>query len=326
MSQRLKAHSYLLITALIWGIASPVIKYTLRYIPPFAFLFWRFLITALVFLPILLVYKKIKNIKLGIKKILKLSALGFLGTTLSLSLLFIGYKYTTAIDGALLFSVAPIMVVIGGAVFLNEIVTKMEKFGSFLALLGSIITVIQPILEGKALALQNLKGNILVFFSAITWAAYCLIVRKFEHKEKINPVILTSTGFIAGFITIIPFFLFEYITTNDYLTSTFQPPNLITYVNPAAWAGILYMAFFSSVIAFLTYNLGYSLIEASEATLFDYLKPIFAAPIAVIWLGEQITLPFLAGAGLIALGVFLTEWKPRSKIKAYEKRHSSEMV
>jgi drug/metabolite transporter (DMT)-like permease len=71
--------------------------------------------------------------------------------------------------------------------------------------------------------------------------------------------------------------------------------------------GILYMSAISSVIAYFTYNLGYSLIEASEATLFDYLKPIFAAPVALMWLGEQITLPFLVGAGLIFLGVVLTE-------------------
>jgi drug/metabolite transporter (DMT)-like permease len=71
------------------------------------------------------------------------------------------------------------------------------------------------------------------------------------------------------------------------------------------------MTVISSVIAYFTYHLGYSLIEASEATVFDYLKPVIAAPVAVLWLGEKITLPFLIGAGIIALGVFLTESRPQ---------------
>ena len=37
---------------LIWGAASAVIKYTLEYIPPFTFLFLRFLIVCVIVLPI----------------------------------------------------------------------------------------------------------------------------------------------------------------------------------------------------------------------------------------------------------------------------------
>ncbi len=309
--KRVKAYFLLLITAIIWGIASPVIKGTLHYIQPFSFLFWRFLLTSLIFLPIFFIYKRTKKIKLNAQKILTLSFLGFLGTTLSLSLLFLGYNYTTAIDGSIIYSIAPILVVIGGALFLQEKITKMERAGTILAFLGSLIIVIQPILEGKAFALKNIYGNVLVLFSAVAWAGYCLLVRRSEAKEKIDPFILTAVGFFAGFITIIPFFLYENFITNDYLKSVFLPTQPLFYLNFSAILGILYMSLFSSVIAYFTYNLGYALIEASEATIFDYLKPVFAAPLAVLWLGEKITPPFLTGAFVIFLGVFLTEFKTK---------------
>lgn len=300
MTNRIKAYFSLLLTSIIWGIASPVIKYTLSYIEPFAFLFWRFLITGLVFLPILIIYLKKKKIKLTFAKIRQLSALGFLGTTLSLGLLFLGYKYTTAVDGALIYSTAPIIVIIGGALFLTETITKQERWGAFIAFLGSIVTVSQPILEGQALALTNLAGNLLVFCSAVVWAVYCLWLRKTETEEKTDPLVLTALGFFSGLITIIPFFLWENSITHQQLI-----------INHSALPGIFYMSLFSSIIAYFSYNLGYSLIEASEAVLFDYLKPLFAVPLAAIWLKEPITLSFLAGAALIALGVFLTEYKPQ---------------
>lgn len=304
-SNRFKAYALLLTTAILWGIASPVIKYTLKFIQPFSFLFWRFLFTSLIFLPLFFIYQHSKKISLSPKKIFKLSFLGFIGTTLSLGLLFVGYNYTTAIDGSIIYSIAPIIVVVGGAIFLREKITNQEKVGTSFAFLGSLIIIIQPILEGKAFALKNFYGNLLVLVSAVAWAAYCLLVRKIEFKEKTDPLSLTAIGFFAGFITITPIFLLEQL--NFHQISTEFLPNF------NALPGIIYMSLFSSVIAYFTYNLGYALIEASEATIFDYLKPVFAAPLAVIWLGEKITLPFLAGAIVIFLGVFLTESKPKSK-------------
>ncbi|NTV79075.1 MAG: EamA family transporter [Clostridiales bacterium] len=39
--------------------------------------------------------------------------------------------------------------------------------------------------------------------------------------------------------------------------------------------------------------------------------PIFAAPLAVIWLGEKITPVFIIGAIIIAVGVFIAEVKKK---------------
>jgi len=306
LNKRTKAYIFLLTTTIIWGAASPVIKYTLKFISPFSFLFWRFLITSLIFLPIFFIYINKNNIKLDLKKIARLAGLGFLGTTFSLTLLFVGYSHTTAIDGSLIYSIAPILVVVGGAFFLKEEVTGIEKMGAAIAFLGSIVAIIQPLLERKAFGLENMAGNILVFLSALAWAGYCLLMRRSEFKEKTDPLVLTAVSFFAGFITIIPLFIIE---------RPQLPGNCLaiaSLLNNHALPGILYMSVFSSVIAYFTYNLGYSLIEASEAVLFDYLKPVFAAPLAVIWLDEQITPPFLIGALLIALGVFLTESRPKS--------------
>ena len=74
------------------------------------------------------------------------------------------------------------------------------------------------------------------------------------------------------------------------------------------------MSLFSSCIAYFTYNLGVSLIEASEATLFDYLKPIFTAPLAFFLLKEEITLPFLIGAMIITIGVAISEYNCHSEL------------
>lgn len=297
--KRIKAYLVLTIVSLLWGVASPVIKYTLNFIPPYSFLFWRFLLTSLIFLPIFIYLFLRQPIKA--KDWPWLIFLGFLSTPLSLILLFVGYEKTTSMDGVLISATAPIFITIGGALFLKEQVTKTERIGLIIAVIGSLITVSQPIFEGN-LFKGSLTGNFLVFLSVIAWVLFALLAKK--KSFKYHPVIPTAIGFFVGLITIIPFVIFK--ENSSILNFKFEILNLNALI------GVLYMVIFSSVIAYTLYLYGLSLIEASETTIFAYLQPIFAAPFALWWLGEKITLPFLLGAAFIALGVFISEYEAPS--------------
>jgi len=293
--KRVSAYIILTIVSLLWGIASPVIKYTLNFLPPYSFLFWRFLITSLIFLPLFIYSLKKQPIK--IKDLPWLIFLGFLSTPLNLILLFVGYKKTTSMDGVLISSTAPIFITIGGALFLKEKVSRIEKIGLIIAVIGSLITLSQPIFEGS-LFKGSLTGNLLVFASVFAWAAYTLFAK--VKSLKYHPIIPTAIGFFVGLITVIPFVL---------LSEGFLPNYQLLITNYSnALPGVLYMCFFSSLIAYTLYRYGLSLIEASEATLFAYLQPVFAAPFALLWLGERISFPFLLGAFFILIGVLVNEF------------------
>lgn len=307
MPERNNAYLALLTTALIWGIAVAVIKYTLKFIDPFSFLFWRFLIVSAILLPVFLVF--VKKHPLKIVDLPKLLWLGTLSTTACLAILFVGLKYTTAIDASLISILSPIMIVLGGALFLKEKVTKQEKIGLTISFVGAIIALLQPLLERQNAPPRAIFGNLLVFGHYIGWAAYTLLWKK--DSKKYHPLTITFFNFFAGLVTIFPIFLYQRWTMIDWQKSVLLPVTPIFYINPKAWFGILYMSIFSSIIAYFTYNYGVSKIEASEATLFTYLQPLFAAPLAILWLGEKITLPFVVGAIFIVFGITLTEARKR---------------
>ena len=113
-----------------------------------------------------------------------------------------------------------------------------------------------------------------------------------KKEKKLDPFILSTTSFLVGFLTFLPFILIN--------GSISTPPS-------QALPGILYMALLGSIVAYFTYIYGLAKIEASEATIFTYLQPLFAVPAAAIFLDEKITGAFLAGAILVAAGVFITE-------------------
>jgi drug/metabolite transporter (DMT)-like permease len=301
MSKRSRAYLTLTLVSLIWGVASPVIKYTLDYLPPFTFLFWRFLVTSLVFLPIFLIYIKKHPIKLA--DLPRLSFLGFLGTPLTLALIFVGYQRTTAMDGVLISATAPIFIALGGAIFLKEKITKMEKVGLGLAIFGSLVTIAQPLFEGGFLK-GAITGNILVFGSVLSWTAFTLLSKEDFHRH--HPFVITAFCFFIGLLVITPF---------AYLEKGQQVFNFSFLIfNFNALLGVAYMSLFSSVIAYTLYEYGLSLIEASETTVFAYLQPIFAAPVSLIWLKEPITPLFILGAAIIAAGVLLSEWRPQKRM------------
>lgn len=294
LSKRKLAYLALLLTSLIWGVAVVVIKYTLNFIEPLDFLFWRFLISTAVLLPFFL--SLVKTSSFSKKDFLKLFLLGALSTTITLYLLFWGMKYTTAIDVSLISILGPVLIVFGGAYLLNEKVTRRERLGLSLAICGALIAILEPLLKRNTHP-QALFGNGLVFLSYLTWTAYVILYKK--ESFKYHPLVVTFFNFFAGLLTLAPIFLIRNLAIGQ----------LAITINPAALPGILYMSLFSSCIAYFTYNLGVASIEASEATLFDYLKPIFTAPLAFFWLKEEITLPYLVGAVIAAIGVVLSEWR-----------------
>lgn len=289
IKERKLAYLALLTTSVIWGLAPPIIKYTLGFVSPVAFLFYRFLLVSLILL-IPLTLRLVKN-RPTRRQLLDYLFLGFLATPLNLILLFEGLKRTSATDASVISVISPILVVAGGAFFLKEKVERRERAGIVITLAGSLLTVFQPILENGLGSPQNLWGNFLVLFGVGIWATFTLGAKK--HKD-LDPFILTSISFLLGAVLFFPLFL---------LNEPAVPP-------PFSLPGILFMSVFGSLIAYFTYVWGLSKIEASEATIFTYLQPLFAVPLAALWLKEPLTPAFLAGALLIGLGVFVCEYRP----------------
>ena len=196
---RLKAYITLLIVAIIWGIAGPVIKFTLQGFTALNFLFYRFLISFIIAIIILLKIKK--QIPKDKKTLTELIIYSLATTTISLGFLFIGLEKTTVIEMSLLYITGPLFSTLAGAFFLNEHITKREKVGISITLIGAFFTIIQPLL--KASNNLHFAGNILILVSLIAGTASAIYAKKLMRKD-INPIFLTNFAFVVGFISLIP--------------------------------------------------------------------------------------------------------------------------
>ncbi len=302
-SHRLTAYLMLLAVSVIWGVAGPVIKFTLNDFPPLIFLSYRFAISS----AIALIYFSTTRVRLPTKpKDVSLIALyGFFAVTVALGLLFFGFEKTTSLTGTLLSALSPLVVVATGALILHEHVTGRERLGITIAFAGTLLAVVAPFFNGHAGDLiGSIEGNGLILLSIFVDAIATLLV-KLIVRNRILPETLTHVSFIIGFLTLFPAALVVH-SWNSIVTAIASAPL-------SAHAGVWFMAVFSGTIAYTLRNKAVKTIEVSEATLFSYLYPLWAAPLSLLWLGETITPPFLLGAIVIAAGVAISGWKKRRK-------------
>jgi drug/metabolite transporter (DMT)-like permease len=290
----------MLIVTAIWGCAAPIIKYTLGGFSPAVFLTYRFFISSIIGI-LFFIFLGIKLPK--DKKTLAITALyGFLSSTISLGLLFLGTNKTTSVDSNLISAMSPVLTTIAGAFFLKERVTKRESIGLLIALSGVFLTIIEPIIKSNH-GFIGLEGNLLVFASIMIGPIVAVLAKK-VLRRGVDPKTTTSMSFIIGFVSLAPF------TLPSIINSKFQ---VITAVPFSFHLGVLYMAILSGTLAYILWNKAVKSIEIGEVSVFTYLYPIFGTPLSILWLGEKITPIYIVGVLISACGVFIAEFKKRRK-------------
>ena len=299
---RLKAYLLLLMVAVIWGIAGPVIKITLGKIPPDLFILYRFLISTLITLPFFLV----KGIKIPKEKIsrLELASYCLLNSSVTLGLLFWGTAKTSLLSMSLIELLGPLLLMAAGFLFLKDQITKREKIGALIAFAGAGITGLSPLL-GTGHRDGELFGNFLIFLSLISGAVCGVLAKKLMRKD-ISPALLANLSFLVGFITTFPFVIF-----NHGFSYALTP---LTSASVGTWLVIFYMALISGNLAYILNNMGQKTIELSEAAPFAYLYPLFSALLAIVFLGDKLTFTLAAGSVMTLAGVLIAETKTRLEI------------
>lgn len=299
-SHRFRSYKYLVLVAAIWGIAGPVIKYTLGGIDPFPFLSYRLAISA----TFSLIFFAVKGINLqSIKNSLpKIILYGLLAITLTLGSLFNGLDRSSVLDFALIATLGPLLTVLGGSIFFRDHITHREKIGIAIVITGALLNSFGP-LFGSSDGLR-LTGNIFIIIALIADSSSALFAKKFVKKE-VSSSTLTNAAFIVGALTLIPYTIATYGAGNLY--------NSIVTLPFKYHLGVWYMALISGSLAYYLFVKGQKSIEVSEASLFSYLQPLFSIPLAMLWLGESITKSFVVGAILIAAGLFIAERKNKHK-------------
>lgn len=281
----------LILAHLIWGGNFVVAKVTLQEFPPMSLAFLRFSFACLFLAPFF--FSQSKKVKIDKKDLPSLITVGIFIITLNIAFFFEGIKRTTAIDASVLTLIIPILSVLLGWGYFKEKIYLINLLGIFLSLVGALVIIGLPQLLTGSISTQMLLGNILVILASISWVIGAAFSK--QMLKKYPSLTVTAIAFMVGAVVMfIP-------ATLEYL----ENPSWPQQITVLGLFGLTYMILLSSISAYFLFEWGLSKTSIIAADLFQYIEPFVASFLAVMILAERITVSFIIGAGLIAVGVFL---------------------
>lgn len=266
-------------------------------IGPLALSFWRWFVAFLILLPFAWNHVR-RDAPLLLQSWKRVTALALLGISIFNTLVYLGLHSTTVVNGVLMQSAMPIIILLLSFLILGERVHWLRLVAVAISLAGVVVIVARGSIAAL-LALRVNPGDLLIFIAVCLYAFYSILLR---GRPRVHPVSLLAATIGIGTCFLLPAYAAELA-----LTGPFQP-------SPPILASIAYVAVFPSILSFLFFNRAVELIGANHAGHFLHLMPVYGSILAAIFLHETLHLYHLGGAALIAAGILVATFTARQTV------------
>ena len=299
LKQQRTGHLALFGSNIMWGVMAPISKFVLAggiitsavltdiRIFGGAVLFW---IASLFF----------KAEKVDRKDYIKLFGAGLFSTALNQLCFVRGVSLTSPVDASICTSTMPIWTMILAAIFLKEPITGKKAGGVLLGLSGALLLIFFGGNRASG-ADSSISGNLLCLLSQLSYAIYLVFFQ--GVIKKYSPSTLMKWNYTFGALILLP------ITFSSLFTVEWG--NLPSQ----QWAGLAYVLFFGTFFSYLLAPLGQKHLRPTVVAMYNYLQPIAAAVVAILWGLDSFNMFKLAAVAMIFSGVMLVN-KSRAKESA----------
>ena len=283
----MRATLYLIIATTLLGLNFHLARVVLSEVEFIEAGFWRFLFgagtLALVGVRSLPSLKSIGN---NLRGIALPGLIGLFGFNF---FFFLGLKFSTAINAALIVSLNPALTLLLSREILKTKVEKIQLLGISIAFIGAIYLIV----KGNITDLANLqfnKGDILIFIANIFFALHHVWVKKFAgHFSSINFTMLTGVCCLVGFTFLLPFTGMENIMTHS----------------TKFWLAALGIGCLGTAFAYFLWQKGVHIVGADKAGIYMNVVPLSAA-VLTFFFNENLYFYHLIGGLLIITGLLIT--------------------
>lgn len=298
-SRSLRAHLLLTAVVLVWGATFVMVKGALRDISPLLFNVLRMLLATGTLA--LLYRRQLRGLARD-----TVAAGAVAGLCLA-----IGFQFQTA--GLARTTPAKSAFITGLTVVLVPLLSSIPGLrapgvhrpganalvGAALAFIGILLLTTPPHTPWRALFGSITLGDALTFICALGFALHVLALAHFSPRTSLGPLAVLQVAFCSGIMaTSLPFFEHPYI-----------------HVSPRLIGALLIAALLATAAAFTIQSWAQQVLPATHTALIFALEPVFAAITSFLVVGERLSGRSGAGAGLILLGIAITEFFPTGDVR-----------
>jgi drug/metabolite transporter (DMT)-like permease len=264
------------LVVVVWAVNFIAAKVGLRYLPPVTMASFRVVLAGLAMVPAYFVY------------------LGFFGVVVNQMCFTMGLHYTSVSHAAVIVGMGPMYTLVLAVLFRLEKATGHKVIGMAIAFAGVAVLASENGISPRS---PSLLGDAITMTGSLGFATYAVLGKRVAGKY--DGLTMAAFNHFAGAIIILPVAL-QQIRANG-LVSRWR---LIPW---QGWAALLYMAVFSSALAYIFYFWLLRYLEASQLSAFTYLLPVLATILGILWLGERGSVLQILGGTLALGGVYWVE-------------------
>lgn len=281
-------HVLALAATLIWSSLYIFARTLAERYSPIELSFWRWVVAFVALLPFTWrqVWAHRALVRDHVRLLMLMSLIGMVGFSI---FVFVAGRTTSATNLSLLAATAPVFIACVCRFVLHERLSAQQIAGLCIAVCGVVVLVTRGNLA-HVWSLSLTGGDLWMLLGAMCFGTYSVMVR-FKPATMPLPVFLTVIMGM-GMLWLLPPVLWQWC----YVTPIFMP----------TWGEALSLAHIgvgTSVLAFLLWNKAILLIGAVRAGVVYYSLPFFSYVLAMLFLGERLTLPQAAGGALIIGGI-----------------------
>lgn len=204
---------------------------------------------------------------------------------------FAGLATVEAGRAALIIALNPILIAAASAWLLHERLAASRILGILVSVAGAIVVIAR----GDLATLVTFgvgHGELLILGCTVSWTAYTLIGRRLLHG--MSPLATVTYAGVSGAAML------------GVLQLARDKPLPLATLGAGDWAGILYLALFGTVLAFVWYYRGVHAIGPARAGQFINLVPVSGVAFGAGVLDEPVTASVIVGGALVLIGLWLT--------------------
>ncbi|WP_342314853.1 DMT family transporter (plasmid) [Priestia megaterium] len=285
MKNTLLGSIYLALAASIWGGMYVVVKVVVAIIPPLELVWIRYVIAILALVIIGLI--KRQSWRISKRHIPLIVAIGVIGNAISIVTQEYGTMLSSAQMGAIITSSTPAFMVIFARLILKERLNMKKGISVGLATIGVLLIV-----GNGHINMSSQLGGLSLLMAALTWALMSILIKRVPSSY--SPVVITTYSILVAILVLTPF-----------VYKGLGKIHISKLIDPTIGGGLLYLGIVSTALAFILWNRGLQLLNASSGGLFFFFQPLVGTLLGWLLLGESIGGTFWIGSFLILSGVLL---------------------
>jgi drug/metabolite transporter (DMT)-like permease len=296
-AERLRDWVLLLLCNLMWASQFVLVKIVQEQMGPVAATSFPMLISTLLLIPIVRWEGRSRALpaqkrNFG-KDAFQFMLIGVLGQVVAQLFITWGLRFSLASNAALLMLALPIATTVMAYFILGEKMSPVRWLSFALAVAGVVECSGVDWKELNLTSQGYLLGNALIFISVCGSAFYNVYSKKLLERFTPLQVLLYSYYFVIAFL--LPITLYA------------EPGafHQIPYYTVKTWLGIALLAVFQYCLSMVIFLTVLTRLDATQASLSNYMIPFFGLVIAAVVLHERLTLPMIFGGVLVLLSTLL---------------------